>query len=176
MFSRESVSYSVHGSEYSWSHVLWRWVYLVPGPLEGWVSLVPGPFWGWVGCPGAGYVQGVSMSRRGQYVRGRYSPPPPDIPTPPLLTPSGSHHTYSRQAGCTHPTRMLSCLKILFKHNRISCYFEYIKSSFVLDWKRKQKRHHFQSGSKRIQFTSHIVWGEKDQRKIFAFARCKWTL
>ena len=32
-----------------------------------------------------------------------------EVLIPHLLTPSGGHHTYSQQAGNTHPTEMLSC-------------------------------------------------------------------
>ena len=49
---------------------------------------------------GDGYVQGV-----GGYVQGLGTHLL-------LLTPNGGHHTYSRQAGGTHPTGMLSCFKI----------------------------------------------------------------
>ena len=37
------------------------------------------------------------------WTRGGWYPPPL------LLTPSGSHYTYSRQAGGTHPNGMYSC-------------------------------------------------------------------
>ena len=33
---------------------------------------------------------------------------------PQLLTPSGSHHMYSRHAGGMHPTEMLSCFYEVF--------------------------------------------------------------
>ena len=51
-----------------------------------------------VGMSGSAYCQRVGISR-GVYVH------------PQLLTPSGDHHIYGRQAGGTRPTRMLSCLK-----------------------------------------------------------------
>ena len=44
-----------------------------------------------------GYVWGVSMSRE------------MGIHPPPLLTPSGGHHTYGRQASGTRHIGMLSC-------------------------------------------------------------------
>ena len=50
------------------------------------------------GCPGCGYVQGVGMYNGWARL---------------LLTPSGGHHTCSRQAAGMHPTGMLSCLFII---------------------------------------------------------------
>ena len=55
----------------------------------GWVCLVPRLFLGCRGCVQGGYGAWVTPA------------PPP--------TPSGSHHTYDRQAGGTHPIGMLSC-------------------------------------------------------------------
>ena len=57
---------------------------------------------GWI-CTGEGVCAG-----------GWYSPPPQtwdrEVGThSPILTPSGSHHTYDQHAGSTHPTGMLSC-------------------------------------------------------------------
>ena len=50
-------------------------------------------------CENRGICRGMGMSGGG-YVQGW-------VPIP-LMTPSGSHHMYGRQAGSTHPTRMLS--------------------------------------------------------------------
>ena len=76
----------------------------------GWVSLVSGPFQGLgVGIPGTRSLRGVGISRRWIYPEGGYVW---GVGTHPLLTPSGSPHTYSQQAGSTHPTGMHSCLKL----------------------------------------------------------------
>ena len=77
----------------------------------------------------------VSVCPRGEatihppnYPPGPYPPPPRQEHTPQdhtsqdhtprsypqLLTPSGGHHTYGRQAGSTHPTGMHSCFVIVF--------------------------------------------------------------
>ena len=62
----------------------------IPGDLE-WVCLVTGPLGGGgMVCPGQG------MSWGGGY-------------QPLLLTLSGGHHTYGRQAVGMHPTGMHSC-------------------------------------------------------------------
>ena len=70
--------------------------------MGGWVSVVPGTFGG-----------GVDMYRGKGMCRGLVLTPPTwdrEVGThSPILTPSGSHHTYDQLAGSTHPTGMLSC-------------------------------------------------------------------
>ena len=93
IFSQVSVSHSVHRRGG------------VSGPIsflgDGWVSLVPVPF------SEGGYVQGVGTHPQdiGPGVVGTHHP---------LLILSGSHHTYGRHAGGTHPTGMFSCKRCVF--------------------------------------------------------------
>ena len=59
------------------------------------------------------------------------------------------------------------------KHRRM------VAGSFILA--REQKRHRFQVGSWRIQFTVHIEQWQRSKKKIhvlvrFRFFQCKWTL
>ena len=113
-------------------------------PFQGcWVSLVPGPFLGgggytWPQVPfrgWGGYVQGVGMSRDG-YVQVVGTSPghgPERLSTHPLLlTPNGSHHTYSRQVGEWNAFLFLQrsdllmaslCLSLQNSHTKNGWYF-----------------------------------------------------
>ena len=69
-------------------------------------------------CPVGGYVQAGGYVCKEWLCSGDGYPPLQTMDLkgypPLLLTPSGSHHTYYRQAGGMHPTRMLSCLVMIF--------------------------------------------------------------
>ena len=59
-------------------------------------------------------IPGPMSFSGGLVCAGRWVLTPPDmgplgVTHPPLLSPSGSHHAYSRHVGGTHPTGMLSC-------------------------------------------------------------------
>ena len=91
---------------------------------EGIVSLVPCPFrdgggyvWGWV-CPGVGMSGGIG-AQEGGYVQGVGTPlemGPQRWVCPGVNHPSQTWDTmgYGRQAGGTHPTGMLSCVRYIY--------------------------------------------------------------
>ena len=66
------------------------------------VTLVPGPFWGygWFQVPSRGGYPWYQVPSGGVGMPG-----PRSLPggLPQLVTPSGGHHTYGRQASGTHP-------------------------------------------------------------------------